>query len=124
MTKASFTLRGNNIRKEILAATADFQTDNYVVRHDFDSGTVFMFEQFKRSVNNFVLNVIIDFSIETSHPDEFVLQCIAMGGKNRGEIVLLFNLEKSIMVDFRAHFFGYCDRYNFNWAIGELQFEK
>jgi hypothetical protein len=81
-----------------------------------------MFEQFKRSVDNFVLNAIVDFSIETSHPDELILQCFAMGGKNRGEIVLFFNLEKSIMVDFRAHFFGYCDRYNFKWEIGELTY--
>jgi len=123
MTKTNITIKGKNIIDVILSATSDFQQDEYVQRYDFTSGTIFMFEQFKRSLDNFVLNVIIDFSLNPKESNEILIQCIAMGGKDRGDIQFI-NLEKSIMVDFHAHFYGYRDRHNCDWEIGELTYEE
>ena len=121
MVKASFTISGKNIREEIIAATEDFQRDEFVVSYDFESGTIFMSDQFKRSVENFALNVIVDFTLDSREKDELLIQCVALGGKNRGSFQLV-NLEKSILVDFRAHFFGYRDRKSCEWEISELNY--
>lgn len=121
MKKATFTITGEGIRETILEATADFQQDEYVARYDFGAVSVFMFEQYKTSTPNFALNVIIDFSIEPTRTNEIRLECIAMGAKNRHEINW-FDLEKSLLGDFRAHFFGYRDRHDCQWEISDLAF--
>lgn len=120
MKKATFKITGDNIQSELIKAIANFQQDEYAVQYEFDSGSVFMFEQYKRSLSNFVLNVILDFS-KNSKKDEFVVQCYAMGEKNRAEINLI-NFEKSSIEDLRSHMFGYSKRNEWVWQIEELKY--
>ena len=121
MKKATFTIQGEGIHECILEAIADFQKDEYIVRYDFGTAILFMFDQYKCSIPNFALNVIVDFSLEPLKNDEIILQCIAMEGNNRHEIRLI-DIEKSLLHDFRAHFFGYRERHNCPWEITEMIF--
>lgn len=120
MTKATFKITGENIREEVTKAIGEFQQDEYVEQYEFDSGMVFMFEQYKRALSNFVLNVVLDSSI-SSKKNEFIIQCFAMGAKNRAELNLI-NYEKSTIEDLRYHMFGYSKRNNQNWEIEELKY--
>lgn len=118
MTKATLRIAGDNVHEEVVKSIANFQQDEYVIHYEFDSGSVFMFEQYKRSLSNFVLNVILDFSINPLI-NEFEIQCFAMGAKNRAELNMI-NYEKSTIEDLRLHLFGYAKRNNLNWQIEEL----
>ena len=120
MIKATLKIKGENIQEKVINAVADFQNDEYVVQYQFDSGCVFMFEQYKKSLSNFVLNVILDFSMNIKN-DEIIIQCFAMGEKNRAELNLI-NYEKSTIEDLRYHMFGYSKRNNQNWEIEELKY--
>lgn len=120
MIKATFKITGDTIHKEVIKAIAEFQQDEYVVQYEFGSGVVFMFEQYKRSLSNFVLNVILDFAVNPNEK-EFVIQCFAMGANNRAELNVI-NYEKSTIEDLRAHMFGYSNRNNCDWQIDELIF--
>ena len=121
MIKATFKLKGEDLFEELSNAVIDFQDDEFATRYEFESGVIFMFEQKKRSLTNFALNVILDYSKSNKEDKEFTIQCIAMGAKNRAEIHLL-NIEKSTIKDLRAHMFGYSERNNCNWEIEELVF--
>lgn len=122
MTKANIEITGGFVRNNITEAIKNFQRDEYSVDYAFGESTVFMFEQYKRSITNHVLNIVLDFEMNRNE-HEFTVQCIAMGERDRTSISFL-SYEKSIIKDLSAHLFNYAKKNELHWQISEIQFIK
>ena len=106
MVKATFKIKGDNLMELLTQSLVEFQDDEFTVQYQFESGIVFMFEQKKRSVSNFALNVILDNSIVNQINNEFTVRCYALGEKDSMQINLM-NIEKSTIKNLRYHMFGF-----------------
>lgn len=121
MTKATFTITGNDLKTTVFHSVKEFQEDDYAIHYEMEHGVIFMFDQYKRATSNFALNIIVDYNT-TSPQETITIQCFALGAKNKGEIQLI-NYEKSTIEDFHAHLFGFSKRNKLNWKISELFFK-
>lgn len=96
----------------------EFQDDKYATHYELENGSVFMLDQYKKSITNFALNIILDYSKMSPEGDEIVVQCYALGEKNRTEINL-FSLGKSTIKDLHAHLFVFSKNNNCDWKVEE-----
>ena len=88
MIKATIKIKGE-VHKELLTQSIkEFQDDKYAFHYELENGSVFMLEQFKKSIRNFALNIIIDYSKMSAEKDEIKIQCFSLGENNRNEISL------------------------------------
>lgn len=122
MTKASFKISGTLVKENLVLSLIDFQNDEYAIHYQLDTASIFMFDQFKRALPNFAFNVILDNSKMSPNGNEMIVQCFALGAKNRSKFRFL-NQEKSTINDLYSHMFWFSNKHNCNWEIGELNFE-
>lgn len=121
MIHATFSIQGNNLIEDFKTVLTSHHKRHKTVRYDFETGTVFILEQYTWSNVSYSITLILDEKSPNTSNEFIEVQCYVTGLHGRFYFDL-FDYEKKCVWKFKDRIINHAEELGFNWTIEDMNF--